>query len=291
MRNNFFGSAISATPPTSPSTEQPAGQVSPERRGGKKLYIVVAALVAIVIIIVAVIFVPQGSADVISLGVDYAVGEKLTYDMSVTLSIGFGNVSSSVNANVTMTVEVLSFDGETYKLNYTVVIPENNPNVTLTNPNVNSRVLEVQKNEMVTVLALMPVAVQAAVTDEPVNAPLLAAVFDKSQARVGDTWQIPLSTEGSSSNSFKVLTVTFKAIQDVTVQAGTFKVFSLDFSSSYQNQSDSSVVTLSGQAQLECGSCKQIQSTLQLTASYQAGGFEYSIGTVIKSTLTQDSKP
>jgi len=292
MKRRILSLATSA-PPSQP-TEQPTTQALSKKWGRKKLIIAIIGVITIAVILIAVLFVRESTAGVISLGVDYSVGEKLTYDMTVTLSLGLGNVSSTVNANVTLTVEVLSFDGETYTLNYTVVIPKDNPNVTLTNPNVNSRVVEVQKNEMVTLLALMPVAVQAAVSgDENVNAPLLMAVFDKSQARVGDTWQIPLNAEGSSTSSFQMLTVTFNAIKDLTVQAGTFRVFSLDFSSSYQNQSDSTVMTaeLSGQANLEYGSCKQIQSNLQITMSSQTGGLGYSIGMVVTSTLTQDRKP
>ena len=107
MLNNFFSRTISATSPAS-SSEQPTPQIISKKRLGKKIYITLAAIIAIVIIIAAVLLVPQGNAEVISLGVHYSAGEKLTYDVTTSTSTQSGNSSSNLSEQSTLTVDVLS---------------------------------------------------------------------------------------------------------------------------------------------------------------------------------------
>src|SRR5208283_6222055 len=99
MKNQFVGSSTSATPPTSLPAEQPAAQVPSKKRFGKKLYITIAAIATIAVILIAVLLVPQGNADVISLGVQYSAGEKLTYDVTTSFSSQSGNSSSNLSSN------------------------------------------------------------------------------------------------------------------------------------------------------------------------------------------------
>src|SRR3990172_1736578 len=285
MGNNFFGLNNSAAPST-PTVERPAVQAPSKKFGGKKLYVVVAAVAAIVIILVAVWMVPQGNADVISLGVDYAVGEKLTYAVTMTISLSIANASMSNSTDGTLTVEVLSFDGDTYTLNYTTSSSANGVSVTASN------LVELKKSEMVTALALLPVASQQFNSYGNESGPMLTAFFDQTQAKVGDTWSVPIQSEGSVVA--EDLKVTFKAIQDLTVEAGTFRVFRIDYSTSIQqNQSsDYSIkIDLSGQSYLEQGTCRQIQNNLQVAMTFQFLGNDANMDATIASKLIQDVKP
>ena len=294
MRGKILGGLCSAVSEPSGSSEPPAEQASAGKRHvNKKLFVVIAAVAAIAIIVVALFFVPQGSADVISLGVDYAVGEKLTYAITTTMSTDYGNSSMNLSSDSTLTIEVVSFDGGVYTLNYTTTSSALGYSMTT------SKLIEVQESEMVTALALLPVAFQQyATTLGNTSNPLVTAVFDKSEAKVGDTWTIPLSSADSGSSSVGDLTVTFKAIQDLSVEAGNFRVFRIDFATNMQeNQGASSSynmnmnVELSGQSYLETGTCKQVKSVLDMTMGYTLMGSDYSVTAAITNTLTHDAKP
>jgi len=287
MKNKYFGPATSATPSTSLPAEQPAAQAPFKKRVGKKLYITIAAVAVIAVVLAAILLVPQGNADVISLGVQYSAGEKLTYDVATSFSSQSGNSSTNLSSNTNLTVDVVSFDGETYTLNYTTSSSEAGYSMST------SQLIEVKASEMITGLALLPVGLQALDEDLNSSSPFLSASFNQSQAQVGDTWQIPLNTGDLGSAQASELTVTFKAIQSLTVPAGTFKVFRIDLSTNTQGSQSSLSspnVNFSGQSYLEYGTCKQIQSNLQVNMSL-SGNTNYNIVDTFTSILTQDLNP
>jgi hypothetical protein len=268
--------------PTHLQAQQPIETAVTKKSGRKNLYITLSAIVAIIIIVTTIMFVPQGTANVISLGVNYSVGEKLTYDVTSKMSLNSGAASADISTNYTVTVEVLSFNNDIYKLNYTTSLTILGMPINLTNT------VEVKANQMVTALALLPVAAQQYASNPNGNSPLMTAFFDQSQAKVGDTWTLPLSSTDSSQQAGN-LTVTFKAIQDLKVDSRTYKVFKMDYTTNFA-QLDVNM-TLSGQAFIQTGSCKQIQSNLQLTTSTQLGSVSYSYTYTITTTLTQDQNP
>lgn len=226
MKNPPFSQAV-APPPSTP-TEQPTSQVLPQKKSRKNLFVSIFAIMMIVVVIVAVLFVQQSAAGVISLGVDYPVGEKLTYTMKLTQTLELGNSTSNSSADGTMIVEVMSLEGDTYTLNCTISGSSNANAVKI------PKLVEVKKNEMATVLSFMP----AISPDQNYTGLFVSrAAFDQTQAKVGDTWTIPMHTEGAVVAGD--LRVTFKAIQDLTVDAGTFRVFRIDLSTDalIENQS------------------------------------------------------
>ena len=121
----------------------------------------------------------------------------------------------------------------------------------------------------------------------------MTAIFNQSQAKVGDTWQIPL-TANTNDVTVGNLTITFKAIQDLTVPAGNFKVFRIDFSTNTLRTQSSLLninLDVTGQSYLEYGTSKQIQSNLQLNMNSGTAINNYNIAISISSTLTKDVKP
>ncbi len=292
MLNNFFSRIISATSSDSSSLEHPTPQLPSKKRFGKKLYVTLAALIAIAIIIAALLFVPTGNAEVISLGVHYSAGEKLTYDVKTSTSTQSGNSSSNLSEQSTLTVDVLSLNGDTYTINYTT--SSNLAGYSMTT----SHLLEVKQTDMVNLLTLLPVALQQYTINTNSTNPSETAIFNQTQAKVGDTWQVPLDSTTSNSAPAPEITVTFAAIQELTVKAGTYKVFKIDFSQTNPQQSPSTLLHLnfdvSGESYLEFGTCKQIQSTLQLNMTSNPNlGSNINYNTVISftSTLTQDATP
>ena len=290
MENKSPYLAIPSMPPSSPSAEQANPPVQAKKRFGKKLYVTIAAIIVIIVIVSAVLLVAPSNAEVISLGVHYSVGEKLTYDVTTSTSSEIGNSSSNLSAQSTLTVDVLSFDGNVYTINYTTTSALGGYSMTT------SHLLEVQQSDMVNLLTLLPVALQQYTNDNSTS-PVETAIFNQTQAKVGDTWQIPLDTPASTSAPASELTVTFAVIQDLTVKAGTYKVFKIDFSAQTNTQENQNTFLgqnfdVSGQSYLEFGTCKQIQSTLLLNMTSSTGNI---LGTNLAisftSTLTQDLNP
>ena len=288
MKNNFFNPIKSLQSPTSNASEQPATETPSKKRFGKKLYVSLAAVAVILIILTALFWVPQSNANVLPLGVHYSTGEKLTYDVTTTMSSQSANTTTNLNEQGTLTVEVISFSDDTYTLNYTSTTSLAGFSTTT------SRLLDVKDSDMVNVLTLLPVALQQYSTNLEGSSPIITALFNQSEAKVGDTWTIPLTANASSSGSAGNLTVTFKAIQDLAVPAGNFKVFRIDFSTTTPT-SPSNILNLNlnvtGQSYLEYGTCKQVKSTLEMNMNSGFGNSNYNIVISYTSTLTKDTKP
>jgi hypothetical protein len=238
--------------------QQPTEQVTTRRYGGKKLYVTLAAIAAITIIVVAVMFVPQGNANVIVLGVNYKVGEKLTYSTTATVTTNSNGATVSTKTNSSTTIQVLNFVGDTYTLNFTTTQSSIGYNYT------DSKIIELKNSQIVTALALLPITSTGYSPDNSTS--FTCAVFDKSQAKVGDTWTIPLTSSDSTISGS--MEITFKAIQNLKVAAGTYEVFRMDFTitpnRTIQNSADLFYKsTMTGQTYLESNTCKQIQSNVQ----------------------------
>ena len=89
------------------------------------------------------------------------------------------------------------------------------------------------------------------------------------------------------------LTVTFKAIQDLSVPAGNYHVFSIDYSTGVEANQDllDMNVQLSGESYLETGSCKQVESNLLVTLSLSsrlASSVSLNLALTISTRLVSD---
>jgi hypothetical protein len=278
------------------SRQQPTGQAPSTRRFGKKLYVTVAVIILITVVIATIFLVPSTDAEIISLGVHYFPGEKLTYDLTISSFSQTGNSSTNFTTQRTLTVDVVSINEDIYTLKYTTT------SSTADNSTTTSYVMDVKEADMVNLFTLLPVAFQQygeyAEYTEKTNSssPLEKAFFNQSEAKVGDTWRIPVLFAVSGTPDAEI-TVNFVAIQNLSVEAENFKVFKIEFTqtSAQQNQIqfDNLHIDVSGESHLEFGSCKQIQSTVQfnMTTSLGANSDYSSAVTTFSSTLTKDEKP
>lgn len=272
---------------SSASQQQPIGQAPSKKRFGKKLYITVAAMIIITVVLCAIFLVPSSNAENISLSVYYSHGEKLTYDVTSSSFNQIGNSSTNSSTQSTLTIEVVSINGDTYTLNYTT---------TSANSLATSHLMEAKEADMVNLFTLLPAVLQQYMENTDSSSPLETAVFNQSEAKVGDTWQIPVSCAASPTPDAEI-TVKFVAIQNLAVEAGNFKVFKIEFTQTSAKQSqnqptDQAYGGISGESYLEFGSCKQIQSTLQLnmTVSLGTNGSYCSVVTC-SSVLIKDENP
>ena len=292
MLNKFLNSMDSPAP-----RQQPIGQATSNKRFGKKLYVTVAAIIIIAVVIVAIFLVPSSEAEIISLGVHYFPGEKLTYDITISSSSQIGNSSTNFSTQRTLTVEVVSINGDTYTLKYTTT------SSMAGNSTTTSYLMDVKEADMVNLFTLLPVAFQQypeyAEYVEKTNSssPLETAFFNQSEAKVGDTWRIPVIFAVSATPDAEI-TVKFVAIQNLAVKAGNFKVFKIEFTQTSAQQSQIQFdnlyyIDVSGESYLEFGSCKQVQSTVQFNMTTSLGvnsGYSSAV-TIFSSTLIKDENP
>jgi hypothetical protein len=284
---------------TSPSPNQPATRPSGFRRFGKKLY-AVAAIIVIAIIAVALL-VPQGAAT-IPLGVEYTVGEKMVYNTTETITTQ--NTDSSLppggpwetSINSTEIVEVLDFDGEYYILNHTVTAKLGNTPASI------SYIEKMNKTGYTGYFRLEgteEVLVSNMSTDS-----FATVLLDKPEVKVGDSWQVPVNSGNSNVSITGEMTITFGGIQNITVPAGTYEVFKVDTlsnltmsiklptSGNYTNPPFTVNMTISGQTYIEYGTCRRIESNMQIIQSpAQAAGTSTTISISAKTTLIQHIKP
>jgi hypothetical protein len=239
---------------------------------------------------------PSTDPEIISLDVHHFPGEKLTYDLTIASFSQTGNSSTNVTTQRTLTVDIVDINEDIYTLKYTTT------SSTTENSATTSYVMDVKETDMVNLFTLLPVAFQQygeyAEYTEKTNSssPLEKAFFNQSEAKVGDTWRIPVIFAVSGTPDAEI-TVKFVAIQNLAVKAGNFKVFKIEFTqtSAQQNQIqfDNLHIDVSGESYIEFGSCKQIQSTVQfnMTTSLGASSDYTSAVTTFSSTLTKDEKP
>lgn len=307
----MFGK-INAVSPGTVSPAEPAPNPQGPKRFSKKHLVIIAA-VAIIVVVAVALMIPQGAAS-IPLTVNYSVGEKMVYDTSVSVGLNFGNSSSALsgllgsngnNSNLTSTgqeiLQVLSYNDPYYTINQTISM--NLPGDS-SSPLSISNVETMDNTGCTTFLANFGGGSDAS---SPASEYYLAQLLDKSEVKVGDSINVPYPTmPGNLSSLFQIsggLTLTFKGFQDLTVPAGTFKVFRVDISSNDLTMTMNSpalqssgynmgiTANLNFQLYYEYGTMRLIQSTMTENAQLESSIFNYSIAYGIDMTLNQDVKP
>jgi hypothetical protein len=282
---------------------EPLAPAKSGKRFGKKLYAAVAIAAAAVIVIALLI--PQGAA-IIPLSVEYTVGERMVYDVTETMamqmsnstigtSLGLGGLNNSVTMNSTTTVDVVGFDGEVYTLNHTLTMDM------LDRPISISYLEKVNKTGYSTIL--FPGVTEALTANVSSQDPVLTGILGKSEVKVGDTWEIPLNANNASIGLTGSLTLTFKGIQDITVPAGTYKVFRVDMTSNNIGTSTSAAspyggtstvsttMSINGEYYVEFETGRQIENNMQMTIQSQVMGVNTTTTMSASTTLVQHILP
>jgi hypothetical protein len=292
-----------------PSTsEQPNTQAPSKKRFGKKLYAVIGAIVAISII-AAALLIPQGAAT-IPLEVNYIVGEKMVYNTNLAMTYQLsnttissslaGNLLNNTKLNFTSTIEVIGFDGEYYTLNNTQAL-------TITNKASSYSYLQKMNKTGYSTFVFNFGSQQVSTNiSTAISNPYLTELLNRSEVKVGDTWQVPFPNSVGNNSSIGIsgsIIMTFKGFEDLTVPAGTYRVFRVDMTSqdlamhlkSPQSIStfntDTVAMNINGQMYMEYGTLRQIKSTMQESVVVQSAMMNYTTGLSMEMTLVQHIKP
>ncbi|MDH5390634.1 MAG: hypothetical protein OEX10_05735, partial [Candidatus Bathyarchaeota archaeon] len=164
-------------------------------------------------VIATALLTPRGIA-IIPLSVNYAVGEKMIYNRAETLTIQIyntttaagqmGPIPGTTSYNSTESVEVVDFDGEYYTLNHTVTMiieqwgPISMSFVEIVNKTgFSSYFFSVGTQQVVFNVSSSPFSSYS----------FVSALLARPEVKVGDTWQVPMSTGNSSFGITGNLTV------------------------------------------------------------------------------------
>ena len=274
-----------AEPSVPASGGEPVVVTLQPRRFGRKLYALlgVVAVVVVVSVVVFMFFLPRGLGETIPYGFNFAVGEQMTYDMSITIS----GAGQPVSETGTVGMHVLGFDGENYTINETmrVVVQGISQDVSYT--------VKMNKTGYITDISGLPAQTQQ-VYSMFMGMPGFGGVFNKTEARVGETWQVPLNVGNSSFSMAGTINYRFGDIQNITVPAGTIKTFKMEMSTNDAHVSSGSVsmsVNMNGQIHLEYGTCRLVDMNLQESMSSSGMGQTTTASVSMQMSLIQDTRP
>ena len=276
------GSSVGGEPVPSP----PSTSVEPTRKSRKKLYALLGIVLIAVLISVVVItfFVPGGLGETIPYGFNYAVGEKMVYDLS--LSVNMGGQSTSETGMVSM--DILSFDGDNYTINETVSftvqgMPQQEVSFTL----------RMNKFGQMTDFSGLPSEMQS-IYSMFGGVPGFGSAFNRTEARVGESWQLPMNLGNSTFNMSGTINYRFGEVQNVTMAAGTFKTFKIEISTNDVHASMMGVsmsINMHGWIRQEYGTCRAIDMNLEATETASGQGQSMTLTVSMQMTLRQYVKP
>ena len=255
------------------------------RRFGKKLYVLfgVVAVVVVVCAVAFLFFIPRGLGETIPYGLNYTAGEQMTYDIAINMSSG----GQTVSETGTLSIHILSFDGENYTVNETMVV------VVQGISQETSFTMKMSKTGYITDFSGLPAEAQQTYSMF-MGMPGFGGFMNKTQARVGEIWRIPLSMGNSTFGMGGTVSYRFGDIENITVPAGTYKTFKMEISTedAYVSSGFTSVgVNMNGQIRLEYGTCRLVDMNMEETMSGSGTGQTSSATVTIQTTLVQDTQP
>jgi hypothetical protein len=303
--NNIRAKLLAVSPELPSTNEQPISATPVKRRWFGKKFLALAAVIAVALIAVA-LFVPLGQA-VIPLNVDYTVGEKMVYDSTITGSYDSAapaGTSMLIPKNITIdsqqTIEVTGFDGEYYTLNHTMTMNLNNKPISF------SMIEKMNKTGYSAYLLNLGSSQQEIPNNGLTSTSYLAQLLNQPEVKVGDSVNVPFPTGNSSIGITGGLKMTFKGIQDLTVPAGTYKVFRIDITSNdlkmnYQsplsglsNFTPANItigMDMNYQIYIEYGTMRQIKASMQESVSTQSATMNYGMNMSMDMTLVEHIIP
>jgi hypothetical protein len=257
----------------------PPSPMEPERKSRKKLYALLG-VVAVAVVLIAVILpsmIPQGLGETIPYGISYNVGEKLTYSISVSLTYNGQQVSETG----TMSMHVVSFDGDNYTIDEAVHYELQGTSQD------NSFTLIMNKAGQLVGTANLPSQIQD-MTSMIQGSPGYGLFLNTTEVRVGETFHVPMDMGNSTFTMTGTENCKIGAVENITVQAGTYKTFKIDLSTSNLHASTQGIdvsLSLSGHMHMEYGTDHCIDFSLQGTETAQG----MSLSLTMDMALTSDT--
>ena len=235
--------------PTPP--EAPPEAVKP--RFGRKLYLVIG-LVAIAIIATASIimftqFLPSARGEAVTLGLNYSVGEKMTYEINVTITME--TMDTEVSQEATWEMEVQGFDGENYTIRQTMTFDQQEFSFTM----------KMNKTGYIVEYIGLPPEFEQTFSSF-LGVPGFGSYLTEEEVRVGESWEIPFDMELPSIDFNGTISYELSEITSVTVPAGTYEALKINVEGSdlrMEGMDFNVTYNINGYIYLEKATCRLIE--------------------------------
>ena len=240
----------------------------------------ILGLVIITIIAVASIYAfsqsPSFGVGATELRLDYNVGEKMTYEITV----GMQMFDTMVSETVTLEMEVQNFDGENYTVGYTILAGTDETSFTL---KLNETGHIVENSELPDDL------------DETfsyfLGVPAFGSYFTGEKVSVGESWEIPFDLPEIDPKGKMIFIIT--EISKVNVPAGTYDVIKISADSSDLSIEVEDVqvnLEINGGLSLEKDTCRIVDLDLNLKLETHLEDQTTSVDMDIELTLMNHQK-
>jgi len=249
----------------------------PEAKNKKTRMPIVAAILAIVVVATVIAGTglyflnlngqePSPTGETIPLIYSYNAGEKMTYNLTETMAI----LGQKTTETGTTTIEILSAQAEIYTINTT----------TNTQYGSLSSIMTMDKTGRINDFDDLNSSVQQAFGPMSSRALMYGLGVNKSEVKVGESWQMPLNTQESYASLEGTMTCKVSEVKALTVPAGTYDVFKLEISMSNARFMSTSLngtnidmtMNLDGYCYLEKGTCRTVESKFEAKTSSSVMG-------------------
>jgi hypothetical protein len=247
----------------------------------KKLYMLVVA-VLIVALSGSILLYSFRPVEAIALSVQYRVGEKMTYETDMTMNMmGF-----EVSTTMVYSMEVLKKEDDIYTIRMTTgILSQDQTTISY------SLTMKIDESGRFVELVDAPEEVQEALQQSMSYYSFMPGngfYFPLSEAKVGDSWEVPIGLTTEAFNFTGTLDCAITETRKITVPAGTYDAFKLEVSSSdlsfafspelemETGQSMGIQMAINGYEYFERGTCRTVQAAFNATVN----------ATVMDTTMT-----
>ncbi|MCW4020873.1 MAG: hypothetical protein NWF14_06575 [Candidatus Bathyarchaeota archaeon] len=230
--------------------------------------------------------------EVVALGINYSQGEKMTYEIDITMKM----VGQEFSYPMTYIIEILDKQNGIYTMRTTFsLMNQTHPTATYS---ITARV-----NETGHTIEFLDVPPEFQQTMSSFSfMPGNGFYFPTEKAKVGDSWQISIDTQPEEFNLTGTINNEITETRRITVPAGTYDVFKLEVTSSEftlvvkpppelsMTESIEIGMTMKGYEYFEKGTCRVIEAKFEQTTNMSMMGQTISITITLDMRLTEHVK-
>jgi len=252
----------------------------------KKWYLLAGLIVILVAAFGTWLMVP---AEVVALGINYSKGEKMTYEIDMSMKM----MGQEFSYTMTIRIEILEKENGIYTIRQTITSDLLDQTYSLT----------VRINETGNVVEFLDVPPEFQQTMTSFSfMPGNGYYFPKEEAKVGDSWQIPISMQTEEFNLTGTINNKITETRRITVPAGTYDVFKLEFTSSefemtYKPPPELNMttpieigMTMRGYEYFEKGTCLVVEARFEQTTSMSMMGQTISVSMTLNMRLIEHTR-
>ncbi|MCL2477026.1 hypothetical protein [Candidatus Bathycorpusculum sp.] len=252
---------------------------SPNKKRHRSLYYAIFAVFVVLIVICAALLIPQSGGSSLELRLNYAVGERMVYETTITTGQTIDESFYPITTSLTTIMDVLSENSENYTINQAIT----------TNPNIGFPgsffPIDVSK---ATYYNNFMVPGAPLIFNNTDSNPTILAYLAQSSVKVGDVWIVPVNISTANVGMTGKVTLKFAEIQEITVPAGTFQTMRIEITSTalnihaYGNSNDDPLITIlstmstqiNGTSYIELGTCRLIKADLTQLVTMDSSDIE-----------------